>query len=244
MQFNLKKKSNLLSLFLVAFLLLPACSKRNQGKNNGVPNSLASDSSISGLGEVNEGELYTDSQSRFGEGAIPVAEEEGAFKDVYFDFDSSTIPLEGRQDLESNANLLQSNPNIKVVIEGHTDNRGTDEYNLALGEYRAKAVKEALMALGITSDRLSTVSYGENIAIDTSDTELGYAKNRRVHFAATGSTFTPNSSLNENAVPQNLPNQNMPNNQEGNSATPPNGTEAGGNTGSANPEYNPDINYQ
>ena len=86
--------------------------------------------------------------------------------------------------LEQNAVYLRSNPALKVVIEGHCDDRGSDEYNLALGERRAVAAKNYLVSLGIAAERLSVISYGEEQPLVTAANEEGWAKNRRAEFKA------------------------------------------------------------
>ncbi|MDH3280454.1 MAG: peptidoglycan-associated lipoprotein Pal, partial [Gammaproteobacteria bacterium] len=80
---------------------------------------------------------------------------------VYFEYDSSNIDGEGRGIVEAHANYLVNNPTLNIIVEGHTDERGTREYNLALGERRANAVARLMQALGVTPDRIQTISYGE-----------------------------------------------------------------------------------
>lgn len=102
-------------------------------------------------------------------------------KPVYFDYDQYTIREDHAPELVANAKSLKEyQPTSKVVIEGHCDERGTVEYNLALGERRANAVKRYLIDLGIDPGRLSTVSYGENHPVDPGQDETAWAKNRRV----------------------------------------------------------------
>jgi peptidoglycan-associated lipoprotein len=101
---------------------------------------------------------------------------------VNFDFDSSTLTSDARRRLAENAEWIKTNSKVTVQIEGHCDNRGSVEYNLALGERRAKAVKTYLVSLGIDSKRMTIISYGEEKPIATGDTEDAYAKNRRANF--------------------------------------------------------------
>ncbi len=99
---------------------------------------------------------------------------------VYFAFDSDVVSEEGRQVLKYYADRLLSQPDIRVRLEGHTDERGSPEYNLALGERRAKAVKEVLVLFGVDPSRIEVISYGEaRPAVDGHD-EAAWAKNRRV----------------------------------------------------------------
>ncbi|EKE80784.1 peptidoglycan-associated lipoprotein Pal [Idiomarina xiamenensis] len=98
---------------------------------------------------------------------------------VYFAFDDSNVQSEYAELLAAHADYLVKNPSVRIVIEGHTDERGTPEYNIALGERRAKAVSEYLQNLGVRSSQLSTVSYGEEKPMVKASTEAAYAKNRR-----------------------------------------------------------------
>lgn len=100
---------------------------------------------------------------------------------VHFDYDSSTLTTEARRQLAENAEWIKTNKNT-VQIEGHCDSRGSVEYNLALGERRAKAVKNYLTSLGVESKRMTIISYGEEKPIASGDSEEAYAKNRRANF--------------------------------------------------------------
>lgn len=97
---------------------------------------------------------------------------------VFFAYDQSTISSEGQQILQRQAQWLQRYGQVTVTIEGHCDERGTREYNLALGERRAQAVKKVLVALGIPSGRIQTISYGKDRPIVVGSDEAGYAQNR------------------------------------------------------------------
>jgi peptidoglycan-associated lipoprotein len=103
-------------------------------------------------------------------------------KDIHFDFDRYDIRPEDTQILKENAALLSKYPQVKVQVEGHCDERGTNEYNLALGERRASAAKKYLLSLGISTDRISSISYGEEKPQDTGHDEEAWSKNRRGHF--------------------------------------------------------------
>jgi peptidoglycan-associated lipoprotein len=98
---------------------------------------------------------------------------------VYFAYDKSDITPESRKILENQAAWMQKNANVTVTIEGHCDERGTREYNLALGERRANAVKNVLIALGIPANRVSTISYGKERPAVVGSTEAAWAQNRR-----------------------------------------------------------------
>ena len=103
-------------------------------------------------------------------------------EDIYFEFDSIHLTPEAQAKLIKKGKWLRKNPAATVIIEGHCDNRGTNEYNLALGEGRAQSAKTFLMDLGIEISRLEIISYGEERPIDSLQTESAWAKNRRAHF--------------------------------------------------------------
>jgi peptidoglycan-associated lipoprotein len=102
--------------------------------------------------------------------------------DIFFDFDSSALSDEAQEQLKQNAAWMQKNPAPAVSVEGHCDERGTDEYNIALGERRAEAAQKYLVNLGVSGNRLSTVSYGEEHPFDPGHNEEAWSKNRRDHF--------------------------------------------------------------
>jgi peptidoglycan-associated lipoprotein len=106
-------------------------------------------------------------------------------KPAFFDYDSAELTPEAQHTLDENAATLKKYPTWAVTIEGHTDERGTAEYNLALGERRALAAKTYLVSLGIPADRLRTVSYGKEFPFDPGHDEAAWSKNRRAHFVVT-----------------------------------------------------------
>jgi peptidoglycan-associated lipoprotein len=106
-------------------------------------------------------------------------------KPVYFELDSSDLTAANQKALDENAGLLKRYPSWTVTIEGHCDERGTAEYNLALGERRATAARAYLISLGIAADRLRTVSYGKEFPFDPGHDEAAFSKNRRAHFVIT-----------------------------------------------------------
>jgi len=103
-------------------------------------------------------------------------------EDVYFDFDSSALTNMARNVLSRKAEYLRINPDASVIIEGHCDERGTNAYNIALGDRRAESAKAYLIDLGIDPMQLSTISYGEERPVDLGHNEEAWAKNRRAHF--------------------------------------------------------------
>ena len=113
------------------------------------------------------------------EGKAPAA---GPLKDIYFDFDRYDLKPDARATLKANADWLKANPSARAEIEGHCDERGTNEYNLALGAKRAQAARDYLITLGIAKDRLSTKSYGEELPVCKEQNEGCWQKNRRDRF--------------------------------------------------------------
>jgi peptidoglycan-associated lipoprotein len=103
-------------------------------------------------------------------------------EDIYFDFDRSDLKPETQEILKGKAEWLRNNSGESVIIEGHCDERGTNEYNLALGDRRAQSAKNFLIDLGIARSRLTTISYGEERPADPRQNETAWSKNRRDHF--------------------------------------------------------------
>src|SRR5229473_799772 len=103
-------------------------------------------------------------------------------RDAYFDYDKADIRPDARASLSTTADFLKKNPSIKVTIEGHCDERGSTEYNLGLGDRRANAVKQYLVSLGVSADRISTVSFGKEKPFCMESTEACWQQNRRGHF--------------------------------------------------------------
>ena len=124
--------------------------------------------------ETARGEDFTPSDAETGEG--------GPLEDVHFEYDSPNLTDHARSVLEKHALWLQNHRGAKVLVEGHCDERGTVEYNLALGEKRARAARDYLASLGVASDRLRTTSYGKERPLDTATSEAAFAANRRAHF--------------------------------------------------------------
>jgi len=117
------------------------------------------------------------------EAGVAVTEERPSrFEDVLFDFDKSDLRAEGKKICQTVAEYLRRNPKARVLIEGHCDERGTAEYNLALGERRATAVRNFIVSLGVPKAAFSTVSFGKERPLDPGHNEAAWAKNRRAHF--------------------------------------------------------------
>ena len=164
----------------VAFIALVAtgCSSKKKGSElEGQGSTGLSDES---LGTAGGGSLALAQAGRGG------AEDTGPLHDVHFDYDSFELDEPSRQTLQENAQWLKDHPSVRVEIEGHCDDRGTVEYNLALGAKRAAAAKNYLVALGIARDRMTTISYGEELPLCHEETEECWSRNRRAHFVTIG----------------------------------------------------------
>jgi peptidoglycan-associated lipoprotein len=126
--------------------------------------------------ELREDQLQAESQKTLS------AREMFENEDILFEFDSASLSVEAQEILRAKAEWLRENPRARVMIEGHCDERGTNEYNLALGDRRAFSARAFLVDLGIDDARLTTISYGEEQPIDFRSSEEAWAKNRRAHF--------------------------------------------------------------
>lgn len=127
-----------------------------------------------------------ESAKKDGRDAMTGEVKEGLFSDIHFDFDKYDVRDEDKAVLKSVSSYMIKNGAAKLMIEGHCDERGTNEYNLALGDRRAKAVKDYIVSLGVSSSRMDTISYGEEKPLCPDQTEECWAKNRRAHFVFLG----------------------------------------------------------
>ena len=161
------KKLFLLSLMTVGFLGLGACSKKDVSE---------------------EGDMAGDISAVDSE--LPMGMAPGTripeLSSVYFEFDSFNLTSDAKASLALAADWLKVNPSQQVQIEGHTDERGTTEYNLALGDRRAGAAKDYLIMMGVSAAQLSTISYGEERPVAIGSNEQAWAQNRRAEFVAAG----------------------------------------------------------
>jgi len=114
-----------------------------------------------------------------------LAQERGWIRDAFFEYDSSTLTDQAREALQASASWLKGYPQYGLLVEGHCDERGTEQYNLALGDRRAASARDYLVSLGIDASRIRTISYGEERPFDTGTTEAAFAKNRRAHLVLT-----------------------------------------------------------
>jgi peptidoglycan-associated lipoprotein len=157
-------------------LLVTGCPTKQKGALEGEPSGGYGEEELGGAGR--------------GGGSLALAQEgkpgdegqSGPLRDVYFDYDSFDLSETARQTLQDNADWLKEHPEARIEIEGHCDDRGTVEYNLALGAKRAAAVKNYLVALGIARERMTTISYGEELPLCHEETESCWSRNRRAHF--------------------------------------------------------------
>jgi peptidoglycan-associated lipoprotein len=177
-------------LALVAFVLLAGCGKKEQ---------IETDPTTEGAPGFEELDDVEVSEDPFGEGSALDQEGVGAddviseevapaveLEDVFFAFDQFELTAEARAALAQNARLLRDNPGVRIMIEGHCDERGTVQYNLALGEKRARESMRYLVSLGIDADRIDIVSYGKERPFAVGSGEAFWSQNRRAHFVVRG----------------------------------------------------------
>jgi len=171
-------------------LFLTACAPSATSKPDSGSTDASAARSLGGDQQAGEGQrggpkesdAAASSLKQLQEGKAPVTPASSPLKDVLFDFDRYDLSGDARTILRSNAEWLKSNPSARVEIEGHCDGRGTNEYNLALGAKRAQSAREYLSSLGVAADRLSTISYGQEIPVCTEQTESCWRQNRRARF--------------------------------------------------------------
>ncbi|MBE0368607.1 peptidoglycan-associated lipoprotein Pal [Pseudoalteromonas sp. MMG013] len=172
MQLNKTLKALLVAL---PVMTLAACSS-----SSSVDESAANESNQAATQENNNVDVNTISRVKSAEEKL--REKYEALRQeqiIYFDFDKSTVQGAYAELLQAHADFLVKNPSVKVLVEGHADERGTPEYNIALGESRGKAVAKYLQSLGVSDSQISVVSYGEEKPMVKSRTEEAFAKNRR-----------------------------------------------------------------
>ncbi len=175
---RLRRAAMLLSI-TVAFAIAGCSSNKPQ------PGAGAQGANGSQLGEGNLG--GGNSLEKWKQGGDLGAGQTGPLSDIHFGYNDYTITTQDGEVLKSNAKWLQDHANARVQIEGHCDERGSEEYNIALGARRAQAAKDYLQTLGIAPDRMSTISYGKELPLCTDHNEECWAQNRRDHFVIQGS---------------------------------------------------------
>lgn len=173
---------------LAGALMLAGCAKK--GPETGVGNEAAPATAVDA-----ETGFGGDARSANPDGTGAVSDEtlseeaarlERALRPVFFAFDRYDLTQESRDTLTANARLLRDNPKFDIWLEGHCDERGTNEYNLALGDRRARAAREFLVAAGVSSSRMTVISYGEEKPFASGHDEASWAQNRRAHFKVKG----------------------------------------------------------
>lgn len=168
-------RSALIVTLLTSTLLLAGCPKRDAVKDGAGAGQDSSDTDSSGVGQsgLEQGSSVGDTDAAQMQGAL-------AERIVYFDYDSSEIKSEFNSLIAAHARNLSSNPRLRLRLEGHSDERGSREYNIGLAERRAQTVRRALMLQGAGDDQIATVSYGEERPAVTGSDETAWGKNRRV----------------------------------------------------------------
>ncbi len=188
-------------LILPAMMLMASCAKKKIYSEPTSASQLSDDEAARARQDALDKQRNIDEQGLNGQGIGAGSGKSGKFgrdgagggagsvtrssfvsEDIYFEFDSSSLVAEARDTLKRKADWMRANPNVSVAIEGYTDDRGTVEYNLALGERRAESAKSFLADLGIPASRMTTISYGKERPADPGHNETAWAKNRRVHF--------------------------------------------------------------
>ena len=176
---NLSKILKNVFLVMVFGLVVTACATKKTVKTSDTSSSSTTSAAkeekaepIKQLGSLMQGDVYIGSDT-VGELASGVPDR------VFFATNESILTTKSRDTLRKQAAWLRQNPGVTVVVEGHADERGTREYNLALGERRANAAKDYLMTYGVSSDRIQVISYGKEKPVDSGSNPLSWSKNRR-----------------------------------------------------------------
>lgn len=173
----------LVGLIFLAFLALNGCSQATPAKPAQAPSPQAQAPKKEGAGPTGKqpstGESSLEALQKGDSLATPGS---SPLKEIYFDYDKYDLSSDARETLKANAAWLKGNSAARVEIEGHCDERGTNEYNLALGAKRAQSAKDYLVTLGIPAQRLSTISYGKELPVCREQTDECWQKNRRDRF--------------------------------------------------------------
>ncbi len=154
----------LMTLLIAATLTMTACSKKTANDENNLSSAAHADENTNG---------DSDSGKAMG------------LQTIHFGYDAFTLDAAAKTTLKANAQIMKDKTSIKIQVEGHCDNRGGIQYNVALGEKRANSVKKFLQSQGISADRVTVISFGKEKPIAMGDSEEAYAKNRRANFVIT-----------------------------------------------------------
>ena len=176
-----------LTLVIPAFLFTASCAKKAVKEESMASQQAENEAAMKAAEKAKQEEMAKQQameEENLKKEAMMKQEAMEAFvnEDIHFDFDSSTLTPEAQEILKKKAQWLQDNPDKSATIEGNCDERGTNEYNLALGDRRAASAKAFLVDLGVSASRLTTISYGEERPVDPAHNEAAWAKNRRCHF--------------------------------------------------------------
>jgi peptidoglycan-associated lipoprotein len=156
--------------------MVAGCSSKQSGAGAGQGNTGPGEIGQNGLGPNGSSSL-----NQFQKGTLG-ANGQGPLSDIHFDYNDYSVRAQDGEILKSNADWMTKNSGTHVQIEGHCDDRGSEEYNIALGAKRAQAAKDYLQTLGVGADRMSTISYGKELPVCTEETDECWAQNRRDHF--------------------------------------------------------------
>ena len=167
----MKKQNNFfriltLSLAVASMISFASCSKKTKPDENTTPETPSPSADANLMGD-------SDSNKAMG------------LQTVHFPYDSFVLDDAAKETLKANAEILKGKASVKIQVEGHCDQRGGIQYNIALGEKRANATKRYLVDLGVTGDRITTISYGKERPADPATNDEAYAKNRRSNFVIT-----------------------------------------------------------
>ena len=194
-------KAFLVTLALIALVVAPACHKKTPPKvapsadtSPTVPPIPPTVTTATAQTVPTETDFVSPKTDTIASETLPndidelnrVAQARGYIQDAFFEYNDSSLTANAQNALTSSANWLKKNPQYNLLIEGHCDERGTEQYNLALGDRRANQAKEYLVTLGVDAGRIRTVSYGEERPFDPGHDEAAWAKNRRDHLVLVG----------------------------------------------------------
>ncbi|MBC7428328.1 MAG: peptidoglycan-associated lipoprotein Pal [Bacteriovorax sp.] len=171
----MKLRSVLILTILAASLSLTSCASKKTKSTEGVDNTSPDSTTLTDNAKTGAVELNGDSDSN----------RAGSLKTVYFDYNSSAIAGSTKEALDSNADFLKKNTAVKVQAEGHCDERGSVQFNLALGEKRAKSVRDYLVGAGVAANRITVISLGKEKPVSFGHDEESWSKNRRANFVVT-----------------------------------------------------------
>jgi peptidoglycan-associated lipoprotein len=189
----MKQRRTVVALAMIALMMVSACGKKKPPVAKPVPpgpsSTTSGGSKMPGPPEPIKEAVAVPSEpiasDTLSSTDIDTLNKNSPFQPVFFAYDQDDIDMPGQQALNHNAELMKKYSTWIVTIEGHADERGTAEYNLALGERRALAARNYLVSLGIPADRLRTVSYGKEFPFEPGHDETSWSKNRRAHFVVT-----------------------------------------------------------